>query len=456
MKEEINKKCPICFGSGKSNLGMGASKGKIHTSCNGQGCKGCNQLGYTYFVPMVKCPGCNGTGKKDEFIKNAKKKILEDKSTMKVIDCSCLITDKNKNIVKGISSKYYITSQNRIWNDKSELLGTLEFKYESSKKKGIPDNFYSGLGKGFGDLIGDTYDNMPIGSVTLFPISKGVKLYLNKPDNSQCYILALAYLADGFISVSNKEIKDSAHTKTEKTGWTETYNTRRELIKPNNSSLSSKTKEQQNSYLKYYSSGNSKYELQDYYGAVEDYNKAIELDPNFIKAYINRGNSKVKLKDYVSAIEDYSSALKLNQNYTIAYDNRGFSKYKLNDKNGACLDWNKAKGLGSLSFALLSEEVCNTIIKDTTSLTQPTKNKNLCNDFPFKPGCSNEKIKDIQICLNKLGSVIKVDGYYGPDTLKDLSDQNIFADDDIDDTTITKQIYDRVMQRCAEDVKNDW
>ena len=39
----------------------------------------------------------------------------------------------------------------------------------------------------------------------------------------------------------------------------------------------------------YYNMGVCKDELGDYRGAILDYNKAIELDPEFNEAYINRG-----------------------------------------------------------------------------------------------------------------------------------------------------------------------
>jgi len=40
-------------------------------------------------------------------------------------------------------------------------------------------------------------------------------------------------------------------------------------------------------------SGNTKYELKDYKGAIQDYTKAIELNPNHANAYYNRGVAKV-------------------------------------------------------------------------------------------------------------------------------------------------------------------
>ena len=42
----------------------------------------------------------------------------------------------------------------------------------------------------------------------------------------------------------------------------------------------------------YFNSGYDKAEAKDYYGAISDYNKAIELDPNDAAAYYNRGISK--------------------------------------------------------------------------------------------------------------------------------------------------------------------
>jgi len=58
----------------------------------------------------------------------------------------------------------------------------------------------------------------------------------------------------------------------------------------------------------YFDNGLSKYDLKDFYGAISDYNKAIELDPNYAKAYYNRGLSKDDLKDYNGAIADYNKA----------------------------------------------------------------------------------------------------------------------------------------------------
>jgi len=95
----------------------------------------------------------------------------------------------------------------------------------------------------------------------------------------------------------------------------------------------------------YHNRGDSKHNLEDYYGAIADYTKSIELKPD-ASAYNNRGNSKINLKDYYGAIADYTKAIEINPNFIWAIRARATTKANLGDKNGACDDWNK----GALLF----------------------------------------------------------------------------------------------------------
>ena len=97
----------------------------------------------------------------------------------------------------------------------------------------------------------------------------------------------------------------------------------------------------------FYNRGIDKYDRGDYYGAIADYTKAIEINPRFADAYYNRGNLKRDLEDYYGAIADYTKAIEINPRYVEAIENRGFAKSKLKDYEGACMDYRKALSLGS-------------------------------------------------------------------------------------------------------------
>jgi tetratricopeptide (TPR) repeat protein len=92
----------------------------------------------------------------------------------------------------------------------------------------------------------------------------------------------------------------------------------------------------------YFYRGFDKNSRKDYYGAISDYTKAIELNPNFVNAYYNRGNAKGNLNDNHGAISDFTKAIELNPNFVTAYFARGNAKGNLNDNHGAISDYTKA------------------------------------------------------------------------------------------------------------------
>ena len=92
----------------------------------------------------------------------------------------------------------------------------------------------------------------------------------------------------------------------------------------------------------YHNRGIAKDDLEDFYGAIADYTKAIELDPNDASTYYNRGIAKVVLEDYYGAIADNTKAIELDPNYVKAYANRGINKENLKDYYGAIADLTKA------------------------------------------------------------------------------------------------------------------
>ena len=91
----------------------------------------------------------------------------------------------------------------------------------------------------------------------------------------------------------------------------------------------------------YFSLGVDAHQRQEFEGALEDYNKAIELNFNDAGAYYNRGLAKDNLGDHKGAIEDYNKAIEFDSNDAGAYYNRGNAKDNLGDHKGAIKDYNK-------------------------------------------------------------------------------------------------------------------
>ena len=102
----------------------------------------------------------------------------------------------------------------------------------------------------------------------------------------------------------------------------------------------------------------AKDKLKDFSGAIADYTKAIEIEPNYATAFHDRGITKGKLKDFSGAIADYTRAIEIDPNYATAYFNRGVSKFYLGDMIGACKDARKAQALGD-DASILIKKACN-------------------------------------------------------------------------------------------------
>ena len=96
------------------------------------------------------------------------------------------------------------------------------------------------------------------------------------------------------------------------------------------------------SAIEWYESGVRYYEKGDYKAALDNFNKAIELNPKYAIAYISRGATYSNLDKHSEAIIDYSITIELNPKYAMAsYYNRGLSYYELGKYNEAILDYNK-------------------------------------------------------------------------------------------------------------------
>ena len=126
-------------------------------------------------------------------------------------------------------------------------------------------------------------------------------------------------------------------------------------------------------------SGDKKYQLNDFNGAILDYTKAIEIDSAYSKSfymrglckqalmdndsafldfnkaiaidstkynyYLKRGRIRVSVRQLKLAIKDFNKSIELEPESSNSYVERGAVKNSLGDKRGALLDFEKAISL---------------------------------------------------------------------------------------------------------------
>ena len=79
-----------------------------------------------------------------------------------------------------------------------------------------------------------------------------------------------------------------------------------------------------------------------YREALRDFDKAIELQPNFYQAYANRALIQRFLGDQQAALNDYNRSIELNSNYDAAYIGRGNLYRKAGQTRDAFDDFQRA------------------------------------------------------------------------------------------------------------------
>ena len=89
-------------------------------------------------------------------------------------------------------------------------------------------------------------------------------------------------------------------------------------------------------------SANTNYQSRNYYGAIAEYTKAIQLDPTDALAFCSRGVAYYRLSDGHKALTDYNRAIELDPQLSIAYYRRGFLHYLAKDYSSAIVDYNRA------------------------------------------------------------------------------------------------------------------
>ncbi|MBD2353620.1 tetratricopeptide repeat protein [Tolypothrix sp. FACHB-123] len=121
----------------------------------------------------------------------------------------------------------------------------------------------------------------------------------------------------------------------------------------------------------YYQRGNELRQQGNNQAALEQYNKAIELNPRYIAAYNNRGNVRDDLGDKQGAIEDYNKSIEINPKYALAYYNRARIRSDLGEKQNALQDYNQSIELDpNYAFAYYGRGIIHNDLGDKKSAIQ--------------------------------------------------------------------------------------
>jgi tetratricopeptide (TPR) repeat protein len=80
---------------------------------------------------------------------------------------------------------------------------------------------------------------------------------------------------------------------------------------------------------------------------------------NDVRFYLESGLEKQVLQDHRGAIQDFTKAIELDPNKGEAYFGRGLAKIQLGDKNSGCLDLSKAGELGYEHAYGAIKRLCN-------------------------------------------------------------------------------------------------
>ncbi|MEG3882206.1 tetratricopeptide repeat protein, partial [Microcoleus sp. herbarium7] len=91
--------------------------------------------------------------------------------------------------------------------------------------------------------------------------------------------------------------------------------------------------------------GNEQGNLGQFEEAINSYNQAIALKPDFHQAFSNRGQAQSNLGQFEEAINSYNQAIALKPDFHQAFSNRGISKYFLKQFEEAIDSYNQAIAL---------------------------------------------------------------------------------------------------------------
>lgn len=92
--------------------------------------------------------------------------------------------------------------------------------------------------------------------------------------------------------------------------------------------------------------------------AMSSFNRVIEMDSTFYKAYHGRGTVYLAAKKFNEAIKDYSTCIRQKFNYADAFYARGIAYMAIGKTEKACMDFQEAMNFGLKEAKDMVEQYC--------------------------------------------------------------------------------------------------
>jgi tetratricopeptide (TPR) repeat protein len=98
--------------------------------------------------------------------------------------------------------------------------------------------------------------------------------------------------------------------------------------------------------------------LLEYEQALSDFTASIELNDTVASAYHSRALMNYETRDYAAAVNDFLKTIELSAGNSTVYFNLGMSYYRLNEKDKACPYFHKACTMGNTNACRMTLMEC--------------------------------------------------------------------------------------------------
>lgn len=91
--------------------------------------------------------------------------------------------------------------------------------------------------------------------------------------------------------------------------------------------------------------------------ALTDFNRALEMDPEYVLAYNGRGMTYLEMERYDEAVADFDAAILRDPNFSLAYFNRGEALFRSGDLDTALKDYETSCNTGYIEGCVRRDEI---------------------------------------------------------------------------------------------------